>query len=285
MITLKLSFTIYRKSINLVNMNLLNKYFKDLIFTKVDNKEDFVVYAAGVSGAFGGGHQRYVILFVPNHLAIKSQARIFELAWQNLQTRNLTYSYRLKKQNFVIPNDLEDILLEVSKREKMYSTYQSVTGDFPFDVLLLHNSKKKSVYQYNNKITLSAALETFESVFNYVGGVASMSYVKLPNQNTLPQPINQQEDVWTLPSFSGVGFPSKPSSREIYTSIVPPSNPHPSNPQTFNPHPSNPQTFNPQTFNPHPSNPHPSNPHPSDNDKGIWRQKDNLEVDDSFEFV
>jgi len=250
-------------------MDLLNHYFKDLIFTKVDNKEDFVVYAAGVSGAFGGGHQRYVIIFVPNHLAIKSQARIFELAWQNLQTRNLTYSYRLKKQNFVIPDNLEDILLEVSKREKMYSTYHSVTDDFPFDVLLLHNPKKKSVYQYNNKIMLSAALETFESVFNYIGKRDSMSYVKLPNQNTLPSPVNQQQGfVWTLPSFSGVGFSSKPPSREIYTSIVPPSIPRSSNPHT--------------------SKFQSSNPRPSDNDKVIWRHdsvSDNLEVDDSFEFV
>jgi len=172
-------------------MDLLNKYFSQLIFTRVDEKETadgtrFAVYGAGVGGSFGDGNARYILLFVPAHLAVKTRARIYELPWENLQTRNLHYSYRLRKQTWSPSRDLPDITLQISQRTKTHSIYLS--SNFPFEVLLLHDLRKKTQYQYHNRITMTAALETFSSVFNYKGPVEPMKYTRGP------QPVISQEE-------------------------------------------------------------------------------------------
>lgn len=167
-------------------MEIFNACFKDLVFTRVDEKQGFVIYGAGIATGLGGGHSRYVLLFVPVHLAFKNQARIYDLPWQNLQTRNLAYSYRLKSQQWVLTRDIPDVLLEIRQRDKSYSTYAA--EGFPFEVLLLHDPKKKTIYQYHNKIMLDAAISTFDAVFNYIGEVHSLLHTSGPAM--APPPVN-----------------------------------------------------------------------------------------------
>ncbi len=168
-------------------MNLLNRYFSNLIFTRIEDKQGYSIYGACVASMMGGGFKNYVLVFVPVHLAIKSRARISELPWKNLQTRKIQYGYRLKMQKWKGPPDgVPDILLRVSKRNKRYSEYISDDPNFPFEILLLHESKKKTRYQYNNKIMLSTALESFNSVFNYIGKQSPMYYTTGSSQTPLP---------------------------------------------------------------------------------------------------
>ena len=155
---------------NYNSQDILNSYFKTLIFTKIEEKEGFTVYGAGISSGLGAGKQRYILLFVPQHLATKNRAKINELQWKNLQTRELQYSYNMRKQAWKMDRDAKDIILEVKDRNKKYSTYIASGGEyFPFEILLLHNPKKKTIFQYRNRLTLSAAIEMFNSVFNYIG--------------------------------------------------------------------------------------------------------------------
>lgn len=153
-------------------MDLLNSYFKNLIFTKIEEKENHMLYGAGIASGLAGGKKRYVLLFVPKQFAIPHKARIHELKWQNLQTRELQYSYNLKNQSWKLGRELQDIILEVQDRNKKFSTYASTNGNFPFEVLLLNNPKKKTIYQYRNKLTLTAAVEIFNTLFNYTGEYA-----------------------------------------------------------------------------------------------------------------
>ena len=153
-------------------MEIFNACFKNLVFTRVDEKQGYVIYGASIATGLAGGHKQYVLLFVPSHLTFKTQARIHELPWQNLQTRNLIYSYRLKEQSWVLPRNIPNILLEIRSRNKQYSTYSAV--GFPFEILLLHKPKKKTIYQYHNKIMLAAVISTFSAVFNYIGETPSL---------------------------------------------------------------------------------------------------------------
>jgi hypothetical protein len=154
-------------------MDLLNSYFSDLVFSRIEEKEGFVIYGAGISSGLGGGKKRYILLFVPTYLATKNKSRIYNLKWQNLQAREITHSYNIPMQRWSINRDAKDIILEVEKRDKDSSSYKAVIDnkniDFPFDILLLHDSKKKTVFQYRNRLTLTAAIELFNCVFNYIG--------------------------------------------------------------------------------------------------------------------
>nr|QBK86539.1 MAG: uncharacterized protein LCMAC102_03340 [Marseillevirus LCMAC102] len=168
-------------------MEIFNKYFENLVFTRVEEKEGFVIYGAGIAAMFGAGVQRYILLFIPSRLAFKNQAKISELSWQNLQTRSLTYSYKLKAQPWNIDRDGPDILLNVIDRTKNYSAYKG--NDFPFEILLLHDPKKKTPYQHYSKITLSAAVETFNAVFNYIGKSPPLLYTSEPEKVQIQNPI------------------------------------------------------------------------------------------------
>ena len=167
-------------------MELFNECFKDLVFTRVDEKMDYVIYVAGISTGLGAGVQRYILLFVPKHLAFANQSRIEDLQWQNLQTRQLSYSYRLKKQPWAIPREFKDILLSIKDRKKAHSVYTAADDRFPFEILLLHDAKKKTSFQYHNKLTLTAAIDTFNAVFNYTGEMSQPMYAPGPMMGQSP---------------------------------------------------------------------------------------------------
>jgi len=156
----------------------INQAFQSLIFTKAETKGGYATYAAGVASGLAGGFHRYVLAFVPENLAKTNQAKIHELSWQNIQTRQLTYSYRMKPQSWNIPRDFNDIILSVIRRSNEESVYAS--HHFPFEVRLLHDTKKKTQYQFNNKLNLSAALSTFACVIDY----------KEPIQSNIPSTSN-----------------------------------------------------------------------------------------------
>lgn len=164
-------------------MEYINAYFKDLIFTKVvDNKEGYAIYGAGISSGIGGGKMRYVLLFVPVEESYRKRGKIEELRWKNLQTRALGDSYKLKPQRWNIPRDVPDFLLSVQTRSKNYSTYTN--PEIPFEILLLHNPRKKTEYQYRNKLMLSAAIDMFETIINYKQPEVRYPFVPPPSQIT-----------------------------------------------------------------------------------------------------
>ncbi len=146
-------------------MDFINNYFSSLVFTKVDEKQGYTIYGAGIYSGLGGNIARYILAFVPSHLATTNQSRLSNLKWVNLQTREIQSSYRLKKQKWVIERGAPDITLSVVERTDELSKYRA--DNFPFYVSLLHSPKKKTKYQYNNKITLTAAIETFQLVLDY----------------------------------------------------------------------------------------------------------------------
>ena len=172
-------------------MEIVNKYFDTLVFTKLEEKQtpegnSFFLYGAKTQGMYSDGLINYVLLFVPSHLSIKTKAKITELPWESLQTRRISKNYKILKQSWKPEKDNEDVLLSVVSREKRYSVYRG-SSNFPFEILLLHNPKKKTVYQFNNRIALSSALRTFSSTLKYTGQLPAINYTnRVPNVGTTP---------------------------------------------------------------------------------------------------
>ena len=144
-------------------MNILNTHFKNLLFSIVEERDGYAIYGAGIQSQLAG-KKRYVLLFVKSQFATKRQAHIHELPYENLQTRELAYSYNLRPQPFVLSQKASDPLFEYTQRTKEKTVYRS-TG-IPLQIELLHNPKKTTMCQYNNKITLSAAIGMFNTVIN-----------------------------------------------------------------------------------------------------------------------
>lgn len=150
-------------------MDLLNKYFSRLTFEYLEEKQGYSIYAAAVYNLLGGDKVRIVFLFVPGHIPIVKSAKINELKWQNLQARTCpkeTYKLRLQDWNF--PTNLRNIDFNVANRNKNYTVYSSSDPNFHFQISMIHNPKKKTIYQYPNQMNLHWAIDQWNTVFNYV---------------------------------------------------------------------------------------------------------------------
>jgi hypothetical protein len=168
-------------------LNTINAMMRDLIFQKCDIKEQYVIYGASILAVYGNDKKCYFLVFVPIHLAILDKAYLYELPWQNFQSRIMPGIYRLQSQRWNLPEDVEDIKFNLSKREKMYTSYTPVNGD-NFTLLLLHDNKKKSIFQHYNHTTLIKAIGSYACVLNYEG-------------DTLYSPIQQPHQVQQAQSF------------------------------------------------------------------------------------
>jgi hypothetical protein len=144
----------------LVTMEIVNQYFKDLIFTKVEPKEGVTIYAAAVSATLADGKKQYVLVLVPSHMAIVDRAHMHELHWQNVQTRYLLNGYRLAPQRWSVPKGARLLMFNIVSREVTRSTYLAENG-IPLEMDLIHDPKKKSIHQYYDKMNIVGAISTF----------------------------------------------------------------------------------------------------------------------------
>ena len=105
-------------------------------------------------------------------------------------------------QQWSISRNVKDILLEVEERTKESSSYKMVINDqythFPFEILLLHNPKKKTIFQYRNRLTLTAAIELFNCVFNYIEEQPALTYKNKYNSINNIQTNNNIDDSFEL---------------------------------------------------------------------------------------
>ena len=151
-------------------MEILNAYFNGLVFFKVEQKENFTVYAASISSSFGDGTKTYALAFVPVHMAILNKGYLKDLHWQNFQTRTLTNGWKMPSQRWDMKQlkGLPTPMFNSIERNEVRTKY--LCESEPLEMLLLHDPKKKSIYQYHNRINLLAALATFRCVLNFVEG-------------------------------------------------------------------------------------------------------------------
>ncbi len=160
-------------------MDLINTYFSKLTFVYLEEKQGYAIYGAALQSMLGGDKQRCVLVFVPGHLGIQSKGRLHELPWQNLQLRMCPKSsYKLIPQTWTFPYTLENIPFTCVNRDSKQTTYKSIDanngthgpdGTFPFELMLLHGPKTKSIYQYPNTTNLHWAMDQFSTILNYIG--------------------------------------------------------------------------------------------------------------------
>jgi len=143
-------------------LNICSIYFGHLTFTNIDFKNGYHIYGAGLNG-FSDGTRRYVFLIVDSKFAGPKgdKRKIDEIMWKNLQVRTIQNGYALREQSFKQPRIRNDMMAYIVSRSLEKTIYQ-IEG-IPISVEILHNLKKKSKYQYNDKITFSGILDTFSA--------------------------------------------------------------------------------------------------------------------------
>lgn len=173
----------------------IGRYFSNITFSKVDRKEDYAIYGASINSSFGSGKKEYVLLFVPNHMAILDRGKISDLHWKSLQTRILTNGYRLPSQKWDIPRGTQLPMFSVVERTDERSKYK-LEGSKETEMILKHDPKKKTKFQYHNRINLVAALSTFMCILvindETKFSPETMSPYTLYPPNTVPQSVRKR---------------------------------------------------------------------------------------------
>jgi hypothetical protein len=164
-------------------MEIVNSYFDNIIFFKTDRKENYAIYAALISSSYGDGRKTYALAFVPNHVAILEKGFLKDLHWQNFQTRNLSNGWKIQSQRWDLRklNGIPTPMFKMIERTDVKTKYVCETE--PLEMILLHDPKKKSVYQYHNRINMLAALSTFNCVLNFSEGHEMQATRSMDHQN------------------------------------------------------------------------------------------------------
>ena len=162
----------YCDKLTVLLMDLLNRFFRTLTFKYVEEKQGYAVYGVAIASMIGGDKQMYVLAFVPVHLGVLQTCGLSDLSWVNLQMRTcLKSTYpTLQPQDWVFPIKINNFDIVTTKRTKTYTSYRArdPAVTFPFELLLLHSSKKRTIYQFPESGNLHWAINKFNTVINYI---------------------------------------------------------------------------------------------------------------------
>jgi hypothetical protein len=141
-------------------------YFNNPILTKIKNVDNYTVYMTRIHTMIGNSY-RYLILFVDIDTdMLKTTKNMKELEWISLQTRTLEDDHDLKQHTYQVSQKPPlNQKIHVKTQNEKQSVYHS--ENFPLVITMLH-TRKNNHYQYQPTGTIISALETFQTVINFI---------------------------------------------------------------------------------------------------------------------
>ena len=153
-----------------MSATILETLLKNLWFYHIEFNNAYSIYGTKIHSMFQKD-TRYIFVFVDTTKVSTpvslGPARLVDLPWVSLQTRLISKDSDHYKQ--LVFQELKfnpregDAKLQIQKRSAENSVYLS--EDRSLRVELLHNPSNSSIYQFNNNVMLSTAVELFQSVF------------------------------------------------------------------------------------------------------------------------
>ena len=154
-------------SVNEDIYEMFTNYFNNPIMIKTKNEEQYSVYVCKLYCLLNK-ECRYIIVFTKidtNPIGVELPLKLLE--WVSLQTRTLpSDEYNNIKSHGYIPKEMGPLLAKINrvKITDEASTYKC--DDYPIIITLLHTRSKTSL-TYQNRGTVIAALETWETIVTF----------------------------------------------------------------------------------------------------------------------
>ena len=153
-----------------MSATILETFFKNLWFYHLEFNNVYSIYGTKIHSMFQK-ETRYIFVFVDTTKVSSpvslGRERLVDLPWVSLQTRLISkdsdHYNQLVFQELKFNHREMDAKLRVQNRSAENSVYLSEDGSLRVE--LLHNPSNSSIYQFNNNIMLSTAVELFQSVF------------------------------------------------------------------------------------------------------------------------
>jgi hypothetical protein len=134
---------------------------------KIRDDQDYSMYCIQLP-CFLLNEKRYLVALCPlDAFPTRIRRPLHDLRWVSLQARSLqdehmaslpTHAYQIKREDaYAVP-------LKVHHRSSKITTYRN--EDYPLEVSLLH--KNSNEYEYPNEGSLVSALETYQTVLQWL---------------------------------------------------------------------------------------------------------------------
>ena len=146
---------------------LFTAYFGDPDMYKIKNVGNFSVYMTKVNCLLTIEF-RYIVAFVQaDKNDLGTSVKMSKLPWVSLQTRTMEDNHQLPVHNYLPRRlvGLDQKITLVKRDEKQYIYKVDAGRDLPIQVTLL--SKGKDL-EYNNSGSVVTALETYQTIINFV---------------------------------------------------------------------------------------------------------------------
>ena len=142
------------------------EYFGNPVLTKIKNVNNYSVYMIKIHSMIGKSY-RYLILFVDKDVnEFGTTKNMADIEWVSLQTRTLEDHHDLKSHRYQ-PRHMPPLnqKITIKTQNENQSTYNAES--FPVVITLLH-TRKKNTFQYQPSGTIVSALETFQTIINFM---------------------------------------------------------------------------------------------------------------------
>ena len=143
---------------------IISSYFDNPVLqkTKDDININGSVYMCKINSLLAGADQRYIVVTTEkDHHPIGKYLPLDTIMWKSFQTRTLSHIPGLKKHSYTPKN--EELYLASLKLVERYEDHTDYFIDsLSTNLTLIHKHKNK--YEYSEKGSLAAALETFQCI-------------------------------------------------------------------------------------------------------------------------
>ena len=149
--------------------NLFTKYFNNPTMRKIRNQGNFSLYAVKIYGLLNKESRYLIVVTNIDGNSIGTAEELRTIKWVSLQTRCLTEKLNVDVHGYtaIAEGPLTAIINRVDV-SKSASTYSCI--DLPIVITLLHTEKKDS-NTYQQKGTVIAAIETYETIITFSNNI------------------------------------------------------------------------------------------------------------------
>lgn len=137
-------------------------YFGDIQFKRIKQDQGYDIYACKTRTGLLYIHYIYVIAQSRPHY--KDYMTLNALDWDSLQTRKTEDVLSVPDNTYLIDDKKKQALpdtLNIKDRQKEFSSYIT---PLPISIKILHDPKRKTVYQYPDSMKLYQAIETYDCI-------------------------------------------------------------------------------------------------------------------------
>lgn len=144
--------------------NMFAEYFENPKLRKLKNIGNYSMYITKIH-AILGIEFRYIIIFSQkDNENIGKEINLNEINWLSFQTRTLTDEHDIS-YHYYTPKKIPELNKSITIIKKDEKGYIYKVQDLPLQITLLPKSKG---LDYSDKGTVLAALETYQTVINFI---------------------------------------------------------------------------------------------------------------------